>query len=181
VESPLRPVGLESQLRGPIDGGTGERNVQQNSHLHGRILRDVQFLSQEFLGSNCTSSLAPAASVLPLRLQEQTWLGKTCTRRRTSGYSGRMRVRLLTFGVLRDMAGLSDETVELKEGATVGELIEILRGRTSNDSTGNGVSEGLWRSLAAAVNREYSSLAEVLREGDEVALLPPVSGGCGGR
>jgi molybdopterin converting factor small subunit len=29
-----------------------------------------------------------------------------------------------------------------------------------------------------AVNREYSSLAEVLREGDEVALLPPVSGGC---
>jgi MoaD family protein len=92
-----------------------------------------------------------------------------------------MRVRLLTFGVLRDMAGLSDETVELKEGATVGELIEILRGRTSNDSTGNGVSEGLWRSLAVAVNREYSSLAEVLREGDEVALLPPVSGGCGGR
>jgi MoaD family protein len=89
-----------------------------------------------------------------------------------------MRVRLLTFGVLRDMAGLPDETVELKEGATVGELIEILRGRTSNDSTGNGADEGIWRSLAVAVNREYSSLAEVLREGDEVALLPPVSGGC---
>ena len=68
--------------------------------------------------------------------------------------------------------------VELKEGATVGELIEILRGRTSNDSTGNGADEGIWRSLAVAVNREYSSLAEVLREGDEVALLPPVSGGC---
>jgi len=89
-----------------------------------------------------------------------------------------MRVRLLTFGVLREMAGLSDETVELKEGATVGELIEILRGRTSNDSTGNGADEGIWRSLAVAVNREYSSLAEVLREGDEVGLLPPVSGGC---
>jgi len=98
-----------------------------------------------------------------------------------AGYSGRMRVRLLTFGVLRDMAGLSDETVELKEGATVGELIEILRGRTSNDSTGNGVSEGIWRSLAVAVNREYASQAALLSEGDEVALLPPVSGGCGGR
>jgi len=55
VESPLRPVGLESQLRGPIDGGVGERNVQQNSHLHGRILRDVQFL--------CKSFLAPTAHV----------------------------------------------------------------------------------------------------------------------
>ena len=85
VESPLRPVGLESQLRGPIDGGVGERNVQQNSHLHGRILRDVQFLSQEFLGSDCTRSLAPTASVPPLRLQEQTWLGKTGARRRVSG------------------------------------------------------------------------------------------------
>ena len=89
-----------------------------------------------------------------------------------------MRVRLLTFGVLRDRIGGPEETVELRDGATVGELIEILRGRTSNDSTGNGADEGIWRSLAVAVNREYSSLAEVLREGDEVALLPPVSGGC---
>ena len=95
-----------------------------------------------------------------------------------AGYSGRMRVRLLTFGVLRDRIGGPEETVELRDGATVGELIEILRGRTSNDSTGNGADEGIWRSLAVAVNREYSSLAEVLREGDEVALLPPVSGGC---
>jgi molybdopterin converting factor subunit 1 len=89
-----------------------------------------------------------------------------------------MRVRVLYFGVLRDRVGGSGDTVELKAGATVGELIEILRGRTSNDSTGNRADEGLWRSLAVAVNREYSSVAEVLREGDEVALLPPVSGGC---
>jgi hypothetical protein len=38
--------------------------------------------------------------------------------------------------------------------------------------------ERLWRSLAVAVNREYSSHGAVLRDGDEVALLPPVSGGC---
>jgi molybdopterin converting factor small subunit len=89
-----------------------------------------------------------------------------------------MRVRLLYFGVLRErLGGGPEETVELLEGATVGELIEILRGRTSNNSTGNGADEGLWRSVAAAVNREYSSLAVVLREDDEVALLPPVSGG----
>jgi molybdopterin converting factor subunit 1 len=88
-----------------------------------------------------------------------------------------MRVRLLYFGVLREMASGPEETVELAEGATVGELIEILRGRTSNNSTGKGADEGLWRSLAVAVNREYASINVVLREGDEVALLPPVSGG----
>jgi len=88
-----------------------------------------------------------------------------------------MRVRLLTFGVLRDRIGGPEETVELRDGATVGELIEILRGRTSNDSTGNGADEGIWRSLAVAVNREYAQPSMVLREGDEVALLPPVSGG----
>jgi molybdopterin synthase catalytic subunit len=89
-----------------------------------------------------------------------------------------MRVEILYFGVLRDLVGVPGEPVELPDGATVGELLEILRGRTSNPSRDSGVDEGLWRSLAAAVNREYSSLAEVLREGDEVALLPPVSGGC---
>jgi MoaD family protein len=88
-----------------------------------------------------------------------------------------MQVRLLTFGVLRERLGELDETVELEEGATVGDLIGILRGRASNDSTGSGKNEGLWRSLAVAVNREYASQAAVLREGDEVALLPPVSGG----
>jgi molybdopterin converting factor small subunit len=88
-----------------------------------------------------------------------------------------MRVRLLTFGVLRERLCGLEETVELLEGATVGELIEILRGRTSNTSMGSAVDEGLWRSLAVAVNREYASQVVVLREGDEVALLPPVSGG----
>jgi molybdopterin synthase catalytic subunit len=88
-----------------------------------------------------------------------------------------MRVRVLTFGVLRELAGGPEETVELPDGATVGDLVGILRGRTSNTSRSSTVDEGLWRSLAVAVNREYSSLAMVLREGDEVALLPPVSGG----
>jgi hypothetical protein len=36
----------------------------------------------------------------------------------------------------------------------------------------------IWQSTAVAVNREYSSHGAVLRDGDEVALLPPVSGGC---
>jgi molybdopterin converting factor subunit 1 len=85
-----------------------------------------------------------------------------------------MRVTLLYFGVLRDFFGVSDETLELMDGATVGGLLDLLRPRTPGD-------DRLWRSLAVAVNREYSSPGLVLRDGDEVALLPPVSGGCGAR
>jgi molybdopterin converting factor subunit 1 len=92
-----------------------------------------------------------------------------------------MRVRVLYFGVLRERVGVADETVELADGATVGDLLGLLRARTSNSGMGNqadeGLNERLWRSLAVAVNREYGSASIVLREGDEVALLPPVSGG----
>jgi len=92
-----------------------------------------------------------------------------------------MRVKVLYFGVLRDRFGASDEAVELADGVAVGDLLSILIRRTSNSSMGNAaersLDERLWRSLAVAVNREYSSQHAVLRDGDEVALLPPVSGG----
>jgi molybdopterin converting factor subunit 1 len=93
-----------------------------------------------------------------------------------------MRVKLLYFGVLKDIAGESDTATEVPDGSTVGELLEILRNRTSNSSTSNNrvgseMTEQVWRSLAVAVNREYAPAGAVLREGDEVALLPPVSGG----
>jgi len=110
---------------------------------------------------------------------------------RLRGYSGQMRVKVLYFGVLRDMCGVSDEMAELADGATVGELLRILRAKASNQAMSDSVESGtdsgtdsdsdskarLWRSLAVAVNREYCSPAVVLRDGDEVALLPPVSGG----
>ena len=94
----------------------------------------------------------------------------------------RMRVKVLYFGVLRDRFGASDEVVELADGATVGGLLGLLRERTSNSAMESGKVDGaleerLWRSLAVAVNREYAQPSMVLREGDEVALLPPVSGG----
>jgi MoaD family protein len=76
---------------------------------------------------------------------------------------------------MREMLGRSDEALELGEGATVGELLQILRGRASNESM---AEVRLWQSLAVAVNREYVTVETALRGGDEVAVLPPVSGGC---
>ena len=56
----------------------------------------------------------------------------------------------------------------LPEGATVAQLVERLR---------KGAAHPVWSALAVAVNREYAAASAVLRDGDEVALLPPVSGG----
>jgi molybdopterin converting factor small subunit len=96
-------------------------------------------------------------------------------------YSGQVRVNVLFFGVLRDWFGVPAEVVELAAGATVGELLGLLRRRASKSLMGHetesSLSESLWRSLAVAVNREYGSTSIVLRDGYEGALLPPVSGG----
>jgi molybdopterin converting factor subunit 1 len=82
-----------------------------------------------------------------------------------------MRVRVLYFGVLKDAFGRGGEEMELEEGASVTDLIAACRGRYA------GVAE-VWDSMAVAVNQEYARAGVVLKDGDEVALLPPVSGGC---
>jgi molybdopterin converting factor small subunit len=122
---------------------------------------------------------------IPFAIKQVRKVGALADPRRYSWQvRGRMRIKVLYFGVLRDRFGCPDEVAELEDGATVGALLELLRGRTSKKSMGSeresSLDERLWRSLAVAVNREYGSASIVLRDGDEVALLPPVSGGCGG-
>lgn len=79
-----------------------------------------------------------------------------------------MRVRLLYFGVLREMFGSDQALVEMAEGATVVDVLNVYRER---------VPAFAWESIAVAVNQEYARGEDLLRDGDEVALLPPVSGG----
>lgn len=82
-----------------------------------------------------------------------------------------MRVKILAFGILREELGATGN-LELPAGATVGDLVRACRERTPG-------RRGLWETIAVAVNQEYASSRQVLAEGDEVALLPPVSGGAG--
>jgi len=84
-----------------------------------------------------------------------------------------MQVKVLAFGVLKDLLGTATAEIELLAGSRVGDLLRILEQSTSNLR----METSVWQSLAVAVNREYSSAATELRDGDEVALLPPVSGG----
>jgi MoaE-MoaD fusion protein len=88
-----------------------------------------------------------------------------------------MQVRVLFFGVLKDLLSSSGEAVTLPEGATVAQLMEQLRDGDCTDHRAGSVAHPVWSALAVAVNREYAAASAVLHEGDEVALLPPVSGG----
>jgi MoaE-MoaD fusion protein len=81
-----------------------------------------------------------------------------------------MRVHLLHFASFRDAVGRDQEERDLVEGARVQDLWEAL-----------GREVALFRRFPsvppAAVNREYVGSDRVLRDGDEVAFLPPVAGG----
>jgi MoaE-MoaD fusion protein len=67
--------------------------------------------------------------------------------------------------MLRERAGAGSVTLELPEGASVRDALDSLAG----------LAEGI--PLVMAVNREYASEEQVLDAGDELALIPPVSGG----
>ena len=81
-----------------------------------------------------------------------------------------MKVRVLYLGMLRDITGRGHETVELAEGARLADLFTQLEQRFPKLG-------GFRNSLALAVNQEYSAAGAELHERDEVALIPPVSGG----
>lgn len=80
-----------------------------------------------------------------------------------------MRVRALFFAAYREWAGADSLDADLQPGATVADLVAAVRR-----------APGLGRLPEApvvAVNEEYARLDTRLAEGDEVAFLPPVSGG----
>jgi molybdopterin synthase catalytic subunit len=76
-----------------------------------------------------------------------------------------MQVRVRLFAGLRERAGASELELELPEGAVVGDALDRMAALT------NGVP------VVMAVNHEYADREAPLRGGDEVALIPPVSGG----
>src|SRR5437660_1918398 len=91
------------------------------------------------------------------------------------GYAGRrfadgtyyrlMEVTVRLFAMLRERAGAPQVELQLPDGARVADAISAL----------DGLADGL--PLVMAVNREYARADEELHEGDELALIPPVSGG----
>ena len=76
-----------------------------------------------------------------------------------------VEVTVRLFAMLRERAGAGAVTLELPEGARVSDALDSLAG----------LADGI--PLVMAVNREYATADQVLDAGDELALIPPVSGG----
>ncbi|HKC49581.1 MAG TPA: molybdopterin converting factor subunit 1 [Myxococcota bacterium] len=81
-----------------------------------------------------------------------------------------MRVRVLLFAALREAVGEKSLELELRDSATVADLLAQLEAK-------HRVFVGHRGRLLVARNEERAAPSAVLRDGDEVALLPPVSGG----
>lgn len=80
------------------------------------------------------------------------------------------KIKILFFATFRTRAGRSSLEVELKNGATVGELKEYLVDQIP-------ALEASLHHTLVSINREFAFDEEVIPEGAEIALFPPVSGG----
>ena len=81
-----------------------------------------------------------------------------------------MRVTVRLFARLRDIAGASELARDIAPGATIGAVWQQL----ASEFPGLAPYE---RSISSAVNADYAHMDDVVRDGDEIAFLPPVSGG----
>jgi molybdopterin converting factor subunit 1 len=83
-----------------------------------------------------------------------------------------LQIEVLLFAGLKDRAGVARLTVDVADGATVSDAI----------AAAGAAMEATWDvpvAIMCAVNEEYQQRDFVLRDGDELALIPPVSGGVG--
>ena len=81
-----------------------------------------------------------------------------------------MEVRVRLFATLRQLAGWSQQPLALPDGATLRDALAEIDRQYPALSIGT-------HTFYAAVNQEYAKGEQVLHEGDEVAIFPPVSGG----
>jgi len=81
-----------------------------------------------------------------------------------------MRINVRLFAVLRERAGAGELYLDLPSGASVADAVEALAQRFPALRTSSAKT-------AYAVNRSYVDVATLLSDEDELALIPPVSGG----
>ena len=80
-----------------------------------------------------------------------------------------MKVTIKLFAIYREILGQAELSLDVRDGATVKDLF----GRVLGDRA----EAALRESTLFAVNETYASADTVLRDGDRVAFIPPVSGG----
>ena len=88
-------------------------------------------------------------------------------------WNGMKEIKILFFATLRERAGQRQMSLELAEGACVRDLKNALKALNAN------LAPAL-DSVLVSIDREYASDEQIIPDGSEVALFPPVSGGAGG-
>ena len=83
-----------------------------------------------------------------------------------------MQVTVLFFGMLKDIVGKAEDGITVEDGSSIGRLYELYAARFPKLAEHSS-------SILFSRNREFAGWGEPLRDGDEVAFLPPVSGGIG--
>jgi molybdopterin converting factor subunit 1 len=81
-----------------------------------------------------------------------------------------MRIHVKLFAILRERAGVSELEIELGPAATVGDAAGVLAAQLPS-------LKSFLPRVAYAVNQAYVKSDTALHDGDELALIPPVSGG----
>jgi len=81
-----------------------------------------------------------------------------------------LRVNVLFFGRIRELTGIAEESIDVPEGATLADLFDRYQSRFPSLA-------GFRSSLVASRNQEFASWETAVSAGDDVAFLPPVSGG----
>ncbi|UXP32467.1 molybdopterin converting factor subunit 1 [Reichenbachiella agarivorans] len=80
-----------------------------------------------------------------------------------------MQISILAFGIARDILGTSTFDMEIKDGQTVAEIVDELKSKYAAFNKLN--------SVLLAVNEDYVDDDYIVQQGDELAIIPPVSGG----
>jgi len=80
-----------------------------------------------------------------------------------------MKIQLLFFGITTDLTGKTSQTFEMQENTSIKDLKNKLISEYPNLTNIN--------EFAIAVNEEYANEDLKIKEGDVVAIIPPVSGG----
>jgi molybdopterin converting factor subunit 1 len=81
-----------------------------------------------------------------------------------------MRIKVLFFGRLREIAGCSEQTLEVPRGTALEQLFALCAARIPELARYRS-------SLVASRNQEFAPWSTPLQSDDEIAFLPPVSGG----
>ena len=80
-----------------------------------------------------------------------------------------MNIQVLAFGIIKEIFGTTNLEINIKEGSTVTELMQILEHQFPKLKN--------LKSFMIAIDNNYANLNDIIKNNAEIAIIPPVSGG----